>query len=211
MLMRARGEVEEAIRELRAAGAEQLEHAARDARRRVEHRVAEEGVAVEALAEPDESRTAAAPIGGALEVGDVVAVATLDGREGRIVVLRNDDATVAIGSVTLTVPRRALSRRRTRQEQRATSVPLLDLPDEILPSDLDLRGMRADEIEPIVVQAVDQAVRADLRSLRIIHGKGTGALRARVAEMLRADTRIRQFRLGAHNEGGAGVTIAEFG
>jgi DNA mismatch repair protein MutS2 len=109
------------------------------------------------------------------------------------------------------VARGALSRRRTREEQRTAAVPLLDLPEEMLPSDLDLRGMRADEIEPIVVQAVDQAVRADMRSLRIIHGKGTGALRARVAEMLRADARIRQFRLGAHNEGGAGVTIAEFG
>jgi len=53
-------------------------------------------------------------------------------------------------------------------------------------------------------------VRADLKALRIIHGKGTGALRARVAEMLRKDTRVKTFRLGAWNEGGAGVTVAEF-
>ena len=46
--------------------------------------------------------------------------------------------------------------------------------------------------------------------LRIIHGKGTGALRERVAEMLRKDTRVKEFRLGAWNEGGAGVTMAEF-
>jgi DNA mismatch repair protein MutS2 len=45
--------------------------------------------------------------------------------------------------------------------------------------------------------------------LRIIHGKGTGALRDRVGEMLRKDTRVREFRLGAWNEGGAGVTVAE--
>ena len=211
LLLRARGEIEDAIRELRAAGAERIETAAREARRRVEQRAAEEGAAVEALAEPDEFSEADASIGGELEIGDIVAVATLDGREGRIVALRGDEATVTVGALKLTVPRRALSRRRTREEQRAAAVPLLDLPDETLPSDLDLRGMRADEIEPIVVQAVDEAVRADLRSLRIIHGKGTGALRARVAEMLRADARIRQFRLGGHNEGGAGVTIAEFG
>ena len=45
--------------------------------------------------------------------------------------------------------------------------------------------------------------------MRIIHGKGTGALRDRVAEMLRKDTRVKSFRLGLWNEGGAGVTIAE--
>ena len=60
------------------------------------------------------------------------------------------------------------------------------------------------------MQAVDAAVRADLKSLRIIHGKGTGALLARVTEMLRKDTRVKSFRLGAWNEGGTGVTLAEF-
>ena len=70
--------------------------------------------------------------------------------------------------------------------------------------------MRPDEAEAAVLQALDAAVRADLKGLRIIHGKGTGALRARVEEMLRKDTRVRGFRLGAWNEGGAGVTMAEF-
>ena len=49
----------------------------------------------------------------------------------------------------------------------------------------------------------------DLRSLRIIHGKGTGALRERVTEMLHKDTRVKGFRSGAWNEGGAGVTVAD--
>ena len=69
--------------------------------------------------------------------------------------------------------------------------------------------MRADKVESIVMQAIDSAVLADLRSLRIIHGKGTGALRDRVSEMLRKDSRVRSFRLGAWNEGGAGVTVVE--
>jgi DNA mismatch repair protein MutS2 len=69
--------------------------------------------------------------------------------------------------------------------------------------------MRPDEAESAVMQAIDSAIRADLRSLRVIHGKGTGALRDRVAEMLSKDTRVKGFRLGAWNEGGTGVTIAE--
>jgi DNA mismatch repair protein MutS2 len=69
--------------------------------------------------------------------------------------------------------------------------------------------MRVGEVEDVVMQAVDAAVRADLKSLRIIHGKGTGALRDRVAEMLRKESRVTGFRLGAWNEGGVGVTVAE--
>jgi DNA mismatch repair protein MutS2 len=85
-----------------------------------------------------------------------------------------------------------------------------DLPEEHVAREIDLRGQRVGEIDDVVMQALDAAVRADLKALRIIHGKGTGALRARVAEMLRKDTRVKNFRLGAWNEGGAGVTVAEF-
>jgi DNA mismatch repair protein MutS2 len=75
--------------------------------------------------------------------------------------------------------------------------------------EIDVRGLRVDEVDDRVVQALDAAVRNDLRELRIIHGKGTGALRARVGEMLKKDTRVVGVRLGAWNEGGAGVTVAE--
>ncbi|MBA3891419.1 MAG: Smr/MutS family protein, partial [Gemmatimonadaceae bacterium] len=50
-----------------------------------------------------------------------------------------------------------------------------------------------------------------LRSMRIIHGKGTGALRSHVTALLRKETRVTNYRLGAWNEGGTGVTVVEFG
>mgnify|MGYP001793440236 CR=1 FL=1 len=84
-----------------------------------------------------------------------------------------------------------------------------DTPDIEVKSEIDLRGFRAVEIEDLLMQAVDSAARADLKTLRIIHGKGTGALRERVAEMLSKESRVSNFRLGAWNEGGAGVTVAE--
>ena len=71
--------------------------------------------------------------------------------------------------------------------------------------------MRVDEAEHAVIQAVDEGVVADLGGLRIIHGKGTGALRKRVAEILDDDGRVRDFRMGGPTEGGAGVTVANFG
>ena len=84
------------------------------------------------------------------------------------------------------------------------------MPDVYAQSEIDVRGMRVDEVEDAVWKAVDAAIRADLKSLRIIHGKGTGALRQRVDEMLKRDTRIKVHRLGLWNEGGTGVTVVEF-
>jgi DNA mismatch repair protein MutS2 len=84
-----------------------------------------------------------------------------------------------------------------------------DVPEVHAPREIDVRGMRVSEVDDVVMQALDSAIRADLKELRIIHGKGTGALRDRVGEMLRKDTRVANIRLGAWNEGGAGVTVAE--
>ena len=84
-----------------------------------------------------------------------------------------------------------------------------DQPDLDVATEIDVRGVRAGDVDDLVLQAVDAAIRADLKSIRLIHGKGTGALRERVAEMLRKDTRVRSFRPGAFNEGGTGVTVVD--
>ena len=77
-------------------------------------------------------------------------------------------------------------------------------------SEVDLRGM--DSIEAICVldRYLDEAMRSNLQSVRIIHGKGTGALRAAVHQSLRKNKFIKSFRLGVYGEGEDGVTIAEF-
>jgi DNA mismatch repair protein MutS2 len=76
-------------------------------------------------------------------------------------------------------------------------------------TEVDLRGMRVDEAAAALALAIDDAVVADLPALRIIHGKGTGALRSAVQGMLRADRRVSAFRMAVPQEGGAGVTVAE--
>ena len=135
-------------------------------------------------------------------------MATLGGRSGKVLELRGDSAVVSVGAMKVTVPRDALRASESPPVDVAVAWTA-DLPEAVAASEIDVRGMRADEVEGIVMQALDAAIRADLRELRIIHGKGTGALRERVAEMLKKDTRVKQFRLGAWNEGGAGVTVAE--
>jgi DNA mismatch repair protein MutS2 len=77
------------------------------------------------------------------------------------------------------------------------------------PSQIDLRGLRVDEAQLEVQQAIDGAVVADMPILRIIHGKGTGALKAAVGELLKSDRRVASFKLADPREGGSGVTVVE--
>ncbi|MCH8938243.1 MAG: Smr/MutS family protein, partial [Gemmatimonadetes bacterium] len=76
--------------------------------------------------------------------------------------------------------------------------------------EIDLRGMTADEAEEAVKRALDEAIVADLGSVRIIHGKGTGVLRERVSAVLARDGRVASFHTSPPHQGGWGVTIAEF-
>ena len=78
-----------------------------------------------------------------------------------------------------------------------------------LNSELDIRGQMADEITFELDMFIDGAVMNKLESVRIIHGKGTGALRTAVHALLRKNKSVKSFRLGRYGEGESGVTIAE--
>ena len=76
-------------------------------------------------------------------------------------------------------------------------------------TELDIRGMESIEAVGVVEQYIDAASRAKLESVRIIHGKGTGALRAAVQQTLRHNKQVKSFRLGRYGEGETGVTVVE--
>jgi DNA mismatch repair protein MutS2 len=216
-LLDARAEIERTIKELKRQGAEKADEAGREARQKVEDLAGRQGRELERLEReeaniqraqahgPPRERATVPP-----EEGDNVAVASLDGRVGRLLEMRGSDAVVAVGEVKMTFPVKSL----TRVEVEQGKAPVAwrgDLPEIEAKTEVDVRGHRVDEAEAALLQALDSAIRADLRSLRIIHGKGTGALRELVNEMLRKDTRVKGFRLGAWNEGGAGVTVVDLG
>jgi DNA mismatch repair protein MutS2 len=226
-LLDARAEIERTLRALKQQGAQQgaqqgpggIEEAGRDARQLAERLAASQSSELDRLdreeAKVQRSRATDAERHGTrrtvpIAAGDVVALGTLDGRTGRVIELRDAEALVSVGAVKLTVPLSTLSRAARAESPERAVAWTGDLPDVYVSSEIDLRGLRSDEAEAIVMQAVDSAIRADLKLLRIIHGKGTGALRERVTEMLRNDTRVHGFRFGAWNEGGAGVTVVEF-
>ena len=216
-VLEARAEIERTITELKRKGAESADAAidelGREARRRAEDLAARQATVLDRLdaEERAASRRSARPAPGAsgpIAVNDAVEVGTLGGKIGRVVDLRDKEAVVAVGSMKLTVKTNTL--RRTEQPVEAAVSYAGDAPEVFASTEINLIGLRADAAEGVMLQALDSAIRADLKSLRIIHGKGTGALRQVVDEMLRKDTRVREFRMGAWNEGGAGVTIAVF-
>ena len=76
-------------------------------------------------------------------------------------------------------------------------------------AELDIRGLETLEAESVVENYLDAAQRAKLGTVTIIHGKGTGALRAAVHQMLKKNRAVKSFRLGRYGEGEAGVTVVE--
>ena len=75
--------------------------------------------------------------------------------------------------------------------------------------ELDIRGMMPDEADLVVERYLDNAYRAKLKTVTIIHGKGTGALRSAVQQMLRRNRLVKNYRLGRYGEGETGVTVVE--
>jgi len=76
-------------------------------------------------------------------------------------------------------------------------------------SELDIRGMETLEAESVVNHFIDAAIMGRLNQVSIIHGKGTGALRAAVHQFLRRHKGVKSFRLGRYGEGESGVTVVE--
>jgi DNA mismatch repair protein MutS2 len=215
-LLQARTEVDAAIRGVReaaeAADAAALDEAARAARRRVEEAASRQKAKAPAERRP---ARAAAPSAAPVELapGLRVRIESL-GRTGTVVELRDGRATVEAGAMRLVLPREDLTPLpagdQAREAPRARpSAGYLSVSADARP-EVDLRGMRPDEVDGVLGRALDDAILANLPTFRIIHGKGTGALRAHVRELLKADRRVSVQRPGELFEGGTGVTVVEF-
>ena len=75
--------------------------------------------------------------------------------------------------------------------------------------EIDLRGMNGDEAWLAVDKYFDEAILFGFRKVRLIHGKGTGALKTALWKFLKGDKRISSFRIGQFGEGDGGVTVVE--
>jgi DNA mismatch repair protein MutS2 len=76
-----------------------------------------------------------------------------------------------------------------------------------VPMELDLRGRRADEVEPALDAYLNDAAQSNLSEVRIIHGIGTGTVRSIVRDFLAGHPLVKSFRTGERGEGGDGATV----
>ncbi len=204
ILMEARREVEEAIREVReVASTEELERAARKARRRVE-----DAARRQKDLRPGGGKSASS---GTVIPGDRVRL--LDGGlKGVVAEVRDGRVVVDVSGIRMKVQAADIELVDRGDEARTPAHGSVSwsAPDGPVHTEVDLRGFRVDEVDQALLRSIDEAILSDLPELRIIHGKGTGAVRARVTALLEDDGRVSAFRVGARTEGGAGVTVASF-
>jgi DNA mismatch repair protein MutS2 len=230
---RAKGEAQRLVTEVRRQVNDEWDRLKRAEKSRPEldrarKRLTETARKVEATAggaapAPDAAGPAAA--GDRVEIGHL-------GLKGQVLSLDGETATVQAGAVTVKVPLQALTvvardegargavargegvvyappRMRMGHGESTRARGAVAVPGKSgVPGELHLIGRTTSEATDLLEKYLDDAFLAGLTSVRIIHGKGTGALRRAVEDILGAHPLVAEHRPGAASEGGAGATVA---
>ncbi|MBR4749761.1 MAG: endonuclease MutS2 [Abditibacteriota bacterium] len=138
--------------------------------------------------------------------GDAVRVTSL-GQEGYIESVSGKNAVVSINNKKITVALSGLVRSKARQTAEPGYTAVMSSP--AVRPEINLIGMRAEEALLQLEKYLDKAMLSNLDRLRIVHGKGTGALRQAVCSYLKNHSSVVSFAPGDPEEGGDGVTIAK--
>lgn len=157
---------------------------------------------------PDEEQTSARPV----KPGDTVRIKSMGLKASVISVSPDRILTLRAGIMNVTAKENevllieggAAPDRKAVSAGSAAQLRMMSVDSEI-----DLRGMEAIEAVTAAERYIDGAVMAKLGTVTIIHGKGTGALRAAIQQMLKRNKCVKSFRLGRYGEGETGVTVVE--
>ncbi len=152
-------------------------------------------------------------------LGDLVWVGSINA-EGQISEIGEDEAEVMVGRLRLRAKLDDLSARsqteskrgrkkRTVSRVRGASASTADVTTKVASPglELDLRGQRVEDAVPALEDYLDAAYMAGLPFVRIIHGKGTGALRVAIRDRLHGHPLVQRYQTGQPKEGGDGVTV----
>jgi DNA mismatch repair protein MutS2 len=147
----------------------------------------------------------------AFRLGDVVWVAPLKS-EGEITELTGVDAEVAIGRLRVRVKLDEIEKRTRSTRKQPVPVQKSERDRTVTRGaspglELDLRGSKVEEAVSRVDSYLDAAYMAGLPFVRIIHGKGTGALRTAIRDVLHQHPLVSSYQRGNEKEGGDGVTV----
>ncbi len=159
---------------------------------------------------PQERHTPEAPPEGSPQPGDRVVAGQL-GLEGRLVMVSGTDAEVDVQGKRLRVPARELrllSRAAAAAAGRVNVNVHIQSRDDS-PSDLNVIGCTVDEALTRAEKFLDDTLLTDLRTVRVIHGYGTGQLRRALAEFLQRHPLVAHFTAAPPEQGGGGVTVVE--
>jgi DNA mismatch repair protein MutS2 len=151
------------------------------------------------------------PSGERFEPGQRVHVVSLD-QEAEVVADGGEHLLVALGAMRTTVSKRDVRPVRTAGKERpikGAGASAALAASSAMATELDVRGKRYVEAEPIVERWIDEALLTGHSPLRLIHGKGTGLLGRGLQEYLREHAAVTGVRYGNEHEGGSGVTIFE--
>lgn len=153
-----------------------------------------------------------------LKVGDKVYLTTV-GKEGVVTATEDRNGMVSVTSGILktkvTTDKLRLMedgvkyKKREEQKPRVSEGKVKKSIVSTFKPEIDVRGMIGDDAWFVVDKYLDDAIIAGIATVRIIHGKGTGALRAALWKYFKCDKRIAAYRHGAWGEGDAGVTVIE--
>lgn len=207
----ANAAVENTIREIKEAGAER--EATKGARKQLEATretiTRQRKKATRGVKGPQPGDEIAG-ISGDISLGDQVQIEG-SSTAGEVVELDEKEAVVAFGSMTSRAKLDRLTRVggpvQQKVEVRAPKSSTSNLSITAIRTRIDVRGQRVEEAVPEIMRFVDQAVSASAPGVEILHGKGTGALRAAVREHLAGRSDVASFESAPWNQGGDGVTL----
>jgi len=146
----------------------------------------------------------------AIRAGDRVRIHSLE-QNADVLSVERSTATVQLGSLKSRLPLSDLERTGGSDGDEAThhsSQARLQAPTVDVSVETDIRGLRAADVEPQIDQYLHDAYLIGLPWVRIIHGKGTGALRKVVRDVLQAHPVVERSESARQNEGGEGATVA---
>ncbi|MBR7164862.1 MAG: endonuclease MutS2 [Clostridia bacterium] len=145
-----------------------------------------------------------------LKIGDQVLVSKV-GKEGTVEKLQGSEAVVQVGNLRMKTPvsdlRLITGLKKAQKQQKKGGVS--SSPRAHISNSVDVRGLVTDDAWFVVDKYLDDVILTGFESVTVIHGKGTGALKAGLWRYFKKDPRIRAYRLGLYGEGDGGVTILE--
>jgi DNA mismatch repair protein MutS2 len=210
---RSRRESEAVLKELRALKADfdtkRLEQAAEEARKKLNKQLSEDAPLPEGV--PLTAKTA--------KKGLNVFVVSL-GKNGTVTDVKGDEVTVQVGILKMNVP---VSKCLLTKAQPVSCEPesmkkrkkagyahqMFVAKSSSARQEVDLRGMTLNEAIPVVDKAIDDALLAGINQLRLIHGKGTGALRAGLTAYLQTNRFVKKMEMASLETGGSGATVID--